>query len=87
MSYQYWSHYQDTTGNVWEIVEDCWHADYTDAPTDASAWKETGGADCSFRMIRGGSWSEDPVRMRSSQRSWTERERDIQTSGFDWSRT
>ena len=25
-------------GNVWEWVEDCWHDDYEDAPTDGSAW-------------------------------------------------
>ena len=31
-------------GNVWEWVEDCWHASYRGAPSDGSAWV-TGG-DC-----------------------------------------
>jgi formylglycine-generating enzyme required for sulfatase activity len=41
-------------GNVWEWCEDHWHASYQGAPTDGSAWVDTGGA--AARVIRGGSW-------------------------------
>ena len=44
----------DMVGNVLEWVEDCWHDDYADAPTDGSAWV-TGG-DCQNRVTRGGSY-------------------------------
>ena len=44
----------DMHGNVWEWAQDCWNADYTNAPTDGTAWI-TG--DCSRHAKRGGSWS------------------------------
>ena len=28
----------DAIGNVWEMVEDCWHGSYAGAPSDGSAW-------------------------------------------------
>ena len=55
----------DLLGNAAEWVEDCWHNDYRDAPTDGSAW--TSGA-CEFRVIRGGSWVDQPRNVRSAQR-------------------
>jgi formylglycine-generating enzyme required for sulfatase activity len=45
----------DMVGNVWEWVEDCYHDNYDNAPTDGSAWI-TGG-DCKSRVIRGGAWT------------------------------
>ena len=53
-------------GNVWEWVEDCWHASYRGAPSDGSAWV-TGG-DCGSRVLRGGSWYFDPGYLRSAVR-------------------
>jgi formylglycine-generating enzyme required for sulfatase activity len=44
----------DMSGNVWEWVQDCWHADYTGAPTDGSAW--VGNGTCGQRVFRGGGW-------------------------------
>ena len=36
-----------------EWVQDCYHENYTDAPTDGNAWEET---DCTERVRRGGDW-------------------------------
>jgi formylglycine-generating enzyme required for sulfatase activity len=43
----------DTSGNVWQWVQDCLHPDYNGAPADGSAWVS---GDCSLRVDRGGSW-------------------------------
>lgn len=55
----------DTSGNVWELVEDCWNPTYVGAPVDGSAWL-TG--DCSKRVARGGSWSNLAQNLRSAYR-------------------
>jgi formylglycine-generating enzyme required for sulfatase activity len=47
----------DMAGNVWQWVQDCYHGDYDEAPTDGSAW--TSG-DCGRRVLRGGSWDYNP---------------------------
>ena len=43
----------DVHGNVFELVEDCWHETYRKAPKDGSAWA-TGS--CTKTVLRGGSW-------------------------------
>jgi formylglycine-generating enzyme required for sulfatase activity len=45
-------------GTVWEWCADPWHPGYTGAPEDGSVW-ETGG-DPAFRIVRGGSWHDNP---------------------------
>jgi formylglycine-generating enzyme required for sulfatase activity len=59
-----WGLYQ-VHGNVWDWVEDCWHKDYHNAPSDGSAW--TSG-DCTYRVLRGGSWNIDPLLLRAARR-------------------
>ena len=54
-------------GNVWEWVEDCWHGSYRGAPSDGAAW--TPVVDCSHRVLRGGSWVNKPIFLRSANRS------------------
>ena len=72
----------DTAGNVWEWVEDCWHDNYTAAPMDGSAWKETDGGNCNERVLRSGCWINAPYTVRSSFRHHSDvRERD-RTIGF-----
>ena len=55
----------DMAGNVWEWTEDCWHANYTEAPTDGSAWTRN----CkSSRVSRGGSWGSSAASLRTADR-------------------
>jgi formylglycine-generating enzyme required for sulfatase activity len=56
----------DMHGNVWEWVEDCYHPNYESAPTNGSSWTE--GADCSDRVVRGGSWFVNPLELRLANR-------------------
>ncbi len=53
-------------GNVWEWVEDVWHANYKGAPTDGSAWLQ--GGDPSERVVCGGSWRSGPQNLRAASR-------------------
>jgi formylglycine-generating enzyme required for sulfatase activity len=55
----------DTSGNVWEWVQDRWHDNYQAAPTDGSAW-ETGSSE--YRVVRGGSWGNRTVNLRCAFR-------------------
>lgn len=56
----------DMHGNVWEWVQDCLHRDYSGAPTNGSAW--TTACSGSTRVLRGGSWSNDPADLCSAVR-------------------
>jgi formylglycine-generating enzyme required for sulfatase activity len=53
-------------GNAWQWTADCWHVNYKGAPTDGSVWV---GKDCARHVIRGGSWDNLPVFVRSASRS------------------
>ncbi len=59
----------DLHGNVWEWCSDHWHDNYDRAPTDGSAWltedKEA------RRLLRGGSWYNDPRNCRSACRYYS----------------
>ena len=58
----------NTSGNVSEWVEDCWHKTYKDAPTDGSAWLSASEGDCERRVQRGGSCGNGPRYLRSADR-------------------
>ena len=55
----------DMGGNIHQWVADCWHENYKGAPSDGSAWTEN---DCLSRVIRSGSWKNDPSYVRPSNR-------------------
>jgi len=55
----------DMLGNVLEWVEDCWHDDYTGAPSTGEVWS---GGNCDYRVLRGGSCFNGDVGLRVSAR-------------------
>jgi formylglycine-generating enzyme required for sulfatase activity len=57
----------DMLGNVWQWTGDCWHDSYVGAPRDGSAW--TAKSDCRRHVLRGGSWDNVPLFVRSAARS------------------
>jgi formylglycine-generating enzyme required for sulfatase activity len=70
----------DMHGNVSEWVEDCWHDDYTaQAPVDGSAWV---AGNCDGRVMRGGSWEDSQVELRSAARLGEFKDESSYTDGF-----
>jgi formylglycine-generating enzyme required for sulfatase activity len=57
----------DMIGNVSEWTEDCWNANYNDAPLNGTAWRD---GYCKRRMVRGGAWLFGPEVMRPAFRRW-----------------
>lgn len=57
----------DVHGNAWEWVQDCWHPNYTGAPTDGSAWLKDNDEECK-RVLRGGAITSGPANMESTYR-------------------
>jgi formylglycine-generating enzyme required for sulfatase activity/class 3 adenylate cyclase len=55
----------DMGGNIHQWAADCWHENYQGAPSDGSAWVDN---DCLSRVIRSGSWKNDPSYVRPSNR-------------------
>ena len=75
----------DVHGNVWEWVEDCWHAGYAGAPKDGRAW--TTGGDCTYHVLRGGSWTDLPRSLRAANRGGNETGFRYNFNGFRVART
>jgi formylglycine-generating enzyme required for sulfatase activity len=74
----------DMIGNVWEWTQDCWNESYQGAPTDGSAW---GMGDCGRRVVRGGSWGDEPQNCRCANRGWVEPGGRVSNLGFRLART
>jgi formylglycine-generating enzyme required for sulfatase activity len=79
-------------GNVWQWVQDCYHDNYSGAPTDGSAWTTRNcygtleGGDLQ-RVLRGGCWSSDPRNIRSAARFRNTFNSEGNFSGFRVGRT
>ncbi len=56
----------DMYGNVFEWVQDDWHQNYKEAPTDGSAWDEPGS---NPKVLRGGFWGSSAGNCMSAERT------------------
>ncbi|MEA5517076.1 SUMF1/EgtB/PvdO family nonheme iron enzyme [Nodularia sp. UHCC 0506] len=56
----------DMHGNLWEWCLDTWHSNYKDAPDNGAAWIDNDNQ--SRRLLRGGSWLNNPGGCRSAYR-------------------
>jgi hypothetical protein len=77
-----WGLYQ-MHGNVWELEQDC-KIDYKDTPGDGSAALAANGCP---RVVRGGSWSNDPKDLRSANRLGVDASDRVKDIGFRVART
>jgi formylglycine-generating enzyme required for sulfatase activity len=69
----------DMAGNAAEWVEDCWNDSYRGAPADGSAWTKP---QCRERVLRGGSFNNDPKYLRSAARFKYDHDVRFYTNGF-----
>jgi formylglycine-generating enzyme len=66
-------------GNVWEWTADCWNEDLKGVPLDGSARTTEG---CSRRVVRGGSWNNNPRNVRAGNRNWNDTGNRNTNTGF-----
>jgi formylglycine-generating enzyme required for sulfatase activity len=71
-------------GNVSEWTADCWNDSNIGNPGNGSA-RTTG--DCTLRVVRGGSWGNDPQDLRAAQRFRSATDNRVSGIGFRLART
>ena len=76
----------DMLGNVWEWTQDCYSDSYAGAPIDGSA-RDADKSSCSLRVLRGGSWINDPQNVRSAYRYRSTPDNRYYVIGFRLART
>jgi len=69
----------DMAGNLWEWVDDHYRKTYEGAPADGSPWLSPTGA---ARVLRGGSWEDEPRALRSAHRIWSRPGSRLNSNGF-----
>jgi formylglycine-generating enzyme required for sulfatase activity len=74
----------DMHGNVWQWTEDCWNESYENAPGDGLT---NAAGNCEERVLRGGSWGNDPQLLRAARRIWGLAEYRYDFVGFRVART
>jgi formylglycine-generating enzyme required for sulfatase activity len=72
----------DLHGNVYEWCLDHWHENYNGAPTDGSAWLSNNEKERCLRLLRGGSWLDNPRYCRAANRSRNECDNRYDIIGF-----
>ena len=69
----------DTSGNVYEWVQDCWHDSFERVSQNSSARIY---GDCKYRVIRGGCWYFNHQEIASASRTWNTATKRDSTIGF-----
>jgi formylglycine-generating enzyme required for sulfatase activity/CRP-like cAMP-binding protein/rhodanese-related sulfurtransferase/chromosome segregation ATPase len=69
----------DTAGNAQEWTEDCYHTSYSGAPDNGSAWLT---AECTQRVVRGGSYTSPLDALRNARRSQYNQDVRLDNIGF-----
>jgi formylglycine-generating enzyme required for sulfatase activity len=69
----------DMAGGIAQWVADCWIKDYQGAPRNGAARELP---NCQQRVLRGGSWKNDPNYMRSASRNYYDTDVRYLTHGF-----
>ncbi len=69
----------DMSGNVWEWTADCWSETLAQMPKDGSANKS---GNCAARVLRGGSWYDAKVLIKTTSRLWNDTDKFDNNSGF-----
>ncbi len=74
----------DMLGNLWEWVEDCYRESYKGQPATIRKPGAAPEASCAqdLRVLRGGSWSDQPEKLRPAARIAIPSDKRIQIGGF-----
>jgi formylglycine-generating enzyme required for sulfatase activity len=75
----------DILGNAWEWTQDCYVDSYEGALKDGTP-REVSGT-CEDRVLRGGSWLNEPQVVRSANRNWNTPGTRYRNVGFRLART
>ncbi|MEM7553062.1 MAG: SUMF1/EgtB/PvdO family nonheme iron enzyme [Cyanobacteria bacterium P01_A01_bin.84] len=70
----------DMHGLIWEWCLDNWHENYDRSPTNGDTWLDNNDNDA--RVMRGGSWRNEPFLCRSSSRQFNYADETLNNVGF-----